>query len=217
MLGLMGKKIGMTKVFSDEGKAVPVTVIEVPTSKVTAVKTKEKHGYSSLAVGCGIRKANKVSKPVSGVYSKLKLDVPKKVQEFRLDDVSGYEVGSEISIDIFENIKYLDISGVSKGKGFQGVVKKYGMRGGPKTHGSHFHRRPGSIGQCADPSRVHKGKKMPGQMGNVKRTVQNIQLVSIDKENSLLVVKGSIPGANNTLLTIKPAVKKLHDSGKDSK
>lgn len=210
MIGLLGTKIGMTQVFEENGTAVPVTVIKVDPLKVISLRDSEKHGYTGLEMAFGVKKPKNASKPIRERFSKLKMDVPKKIKEFRIDSVENIEIGSEIGLEILKEIEYVDVSGVTKGQGTQGVMKRHNFRGGPGGHGTKFRRLPGSIGQCSFPSKVFKGKKMAGQTGNEKKTLMNLKVHSIDFENNLLLVKGSVPGKNNSIVTIRPAVKKIH-------
>ena len=179
--GLIGKKLGMTQIFGENGKVIPVTVIDVTSNKVVQIKTNEVDGYTSIQLGFG--------------------DVKEK--EFRLDDVTGYEVGQELNADVFNEGDVVDIQGTTKGKGFQGVIKRHGQARGPMAHGSRYHRRPGSMGACATPSRVLKGKKLPGHMGNVTATVQNLKVVKVDLEKNVILVKGSVPGPKGTIVKVK--------------
>ncbi len=222
-LGLIGKKLGMTQIFDEKGFVVPVTVVLAGPCEVLQLKTSDERervrnvkkadgseieckikasdGYNAIKLGYGLS-VKEDSKGHKSSKSKMK--------EFRVagDEVSSYTVGDKVTVGIFEGKSFVDISGVSKGKGFQGVIKRYGFAGGRATHGSHFHRAPGAIGQCAWPAKVFKGKKMPGRMGNENVTVQNLKLVDIDKENDTLLIKGSIPGPNGSYIYISPAVKK---------
>lgn len=205
--GIIGKKIGMTQVFAEDGAAVGVTAIEVEPSVVLQVKTKEKDGYDAIQIGYGRTKQKNVSKPMQGHFNKANKGFFRCVKEFQLQS-GNYEVGQEITADMFKIGDYVDIVGTSKGKGFQGVVKRHGFGGGRATHGSMFHRAPGSIGASADPSRVFKGTKMGGQMGNVRKTVQNIQVWQVRPDRNLLLLKGAVPGSKNGFVLIKKAKKK---------
>jgi len=208
MIGILGKKVGMTHLFSN-GRVVPVTVIRSGPCKVFYKKSDEKEGYSSVALGFEPQKEHRINKPQLSALKKSDLSPVKLVREFRLDDTSPYEVGQDITVGNFEGVKFVDISGTTKGKGFQGVMKRYGFGGGPKSHGaSLFHRRPGSIGSMASEGKVIKGKKMPGQMGNKKRTVKRLEIVERDLENNLLIVKGAVPGPKNGYLLIKPSAER---------
>lgn len=205
MIQLIGKKIGMTQVFTENGQMVPVTLVEIKGNRVLEIRSQEKNGYQSVQVGYGINKKEK-RKSLVKVYGKEK--VPRLIKEFRITQESTVKVGDELTVEAFEGVKYVDVQGRSIGKGFQGVVKRHNMAGGPATHGSHFHRRPGSIGNCSYPARVFKGKKLPGLMGNQNVTIQNIEVVKIDKENNLLLLKGGVAGARKGILYINKAVKK---------
>jgi large subunit ribosomal protein L3 len=205
--GIIGKKLGMTQVFAEDGSAVGVTAIEVEPSVILQVKTKEKDGYDAVQVGYGRVKQKNVAKPLQGHFNKANKGFFRFVREF-LTQSETYDVGQEINADIFKMGDYVDVVGTSKGKGFQGVVKRHGFGGGRATHGSMFHRAPGSIGASADPSRVFKGTKMGGQMGNVRKTVQNLQVWQVRTDRNLLLLKGAVPGSKNGFVIIKKAKKK---------
>lgn len=207
MKGILGKKIGMTQVFTEEGQVVPVTVVEAGPMSVVQVKTNDIDGYNAIQIGYSDVKEKNVNKPLKGHFNKAQVELKKHLTEFRSDDVDGFNVGDELKVDLFETGDMIDVSGISKGKGFQGVIKRYGQSRGPETHGSHYHRRPGSMGAASSPSRVFKGKKLPGHMGHKKVTVQNLEIIKVDTENNLLLVKGAIPGPKGGLLTIKESVK----------
>lgn len=207
-IGLIGRKRGMTRVFSEDGVSTPVTVIEVEPNRVSQLKTIDTDGYNAIQVTVGERKASRVSKPQAGHFAKAQTAAGRKVAEFRVEDIAELELGAELKVDIFEAGQKIDISGITKGKGFAGVVKRYGFGGGDATHGNSLsHRAPGSIGQCQTPGRVFKGKKMAGHMGDKKRTLQNLSVVRVDAERNLLLVKGSVPGATGSDVIIRPAVK----------
>jgi large subunit ribosomal protein L3 len=207
MLGLIGKKIGMTQVFAEDGKIIPATVIQVEQNWIVNLKNEERDGYKSVVLGYEDIKESKVSKAYSTSFTDGV--TPKRfIKEFRVDDIGSYTVGQTIGVELFEGVKYLDISGVSKGKGFQGVVKRHNFGGGRATHGSKFHRQNGSTGQCSYPSKVFKGNKRAGRMGGENVTVQNLQLVAIDKEKNVVLVKGAVPGANKSLVYLNKATKK---------
>lgn len=209
MLGLVGKKVGMTQIF-EEGKLIPVTVITAGPNYVLQKKDVEKEGYTALQVGFDETREKVVSKPLLGIFKKAGVAPQKYIGEFTVDSVDGFELGQEIKVDLFNEVKFVDVTGVSKGKGFQGVMKRHGFGGNRKTHGvSRAHRNPGSIGQSTTPSKVLKGMRMPGRMGNDTVTVQSLRVIKVDVENNLLIVKGAIPGAKDGYLTIKPAVKKI--------
>lgn len=207
-IGLIGRKRGMTRVFSEDGVSTPVTVIEVEPNRVSQLKTLEADGYNAIQVTVGERKASRVTKPQAGHFGKAQTAAGRKVAEFRVEDIAELELGAELKVDLFEAGQKIDISGITKGKGFAGVVKRYGFGGGDATHGNSLsHRAPGSIGQCQTPGRVFKGKRMAGHMGDKKRTLQNLSVVRVDAERNLLLVKGSVPGATGSDVVIRPAVK----------
>jgi large subunit ribosomal protein L3 len=205
--GLIGRKLGMTQVFAQDGSAVPVTVIEVEPSVIIQKKTVENDGYAALQLGYGHVKQKSVTKPLQGHFQKADKGFFRALHEFR-GEIDGADVGQEIKVDMFSAGDYVDITGISKGKGFAGVIKRHGFGGGRATHGSMFHRAPGSIGASADPSRVFKGKKLPGQMGNEQKTIQNIRVVAIRPEDNAMLVKGSVPGGRRGVVLIKQAIKK---------
>ncbi|MDI9571238.1 MAG: 50S ribosomal protein L3 [Pseudomonadota bacterium] len=205
--GLIGRKLGMTQIFTEDGSAVPATVIEVEPSVVVQRKTMEKDGYEAVQLGYGRIKQKRVTKPLQGHFRKADKGFFRTLREFRWE-AGGCEPGEELRADIFKAGDFVDISGTSKGKGFAGAVKRHGFGGGRATHGSMFHRAPGSIGASADPSRVFKGKKLPGRMGGERNTVQNIEVLLVRLEDNALLVKGAVPGAKRGILLIRPAVKK---------
>jgi large subunit ribosomal protein L3 len=206
--GLLGKKLGMTHIFS-EGSEIPVTVIKVGACFVTQSKSADKDGYDAVQLGFGEKKPARVSKPMKGHFDKAGTSGFYHLAEFRGEELEKYEPGQEVGCaDVFKVGDYVDISGRSKGKGFQGVVKRWGFHGGPASHGSMHGRTGGSIGQSSDPSRVFKGMKMPGQMGNRTTTVQNLEVVAVNGDDNIILVKGSVPGATGCLTVIKKAVKK---------
>ncbi len=204
---ILGKKVGMTQVFNKEGKAVPVTVIQVTPNVVVQKKTKENDGYEAIQVGFDDAKESRITKPLKGHFSKAKVAVKRYLRELRLEDVTTYEVGQELKVDIFAEGEKVDISGVSKGKGFQGTIKRYNAHTGPMSHGSKFHRAPGSMGASSDPSRTFKGKKLPGHMGNVHTTVQNLEVAKVYPEKNVILVRGGVPGIRGSLVMIKNTVK----------
>ncbi len=204
--GIIGKKLGMTQVFDDDGAAVGVTAVEVEPSVIVQVKTRDKEGYDAVQLGYGRKKQKGVTKPLQGHFNKANKGFFRTLKEFRTDD-EKYEIGQEINADIFKAGDFVDVVGTSKGKGFQGVVKRHGFHGGRATHGSMFHRAPGSIGASADPSRVFKGTKMGGHMGNVRKTIQNLQVWQVRADRNLILLKGSIPGSKNGFVLIKQAKK----------
>ncbi len=205
--GLIGKKVGMTQIFDEQGKVIPVTVIEAGPCTVVQVKTAEKDGYNGIQLGFGDVKEHKVNKPVKGHYTKVKLTPKKHLREFRVDSIENVKVGDEIKADTFAVGDKLDIQGTSKGKGFQGVIKRHGQSRGPMGHGSMYHRRPGSMGPTSTPGRVFKGKKLPGHMGNETVTIQNLEVVKVDLDKNAILVKGSVPGAKGAILKLKSSVK----------
>ena len=205
--GIIGRKVGMTQVFDEKGNVIPVTVIEAGPCVVAQVKTIENDGYNAVQLGFGEVKAKHINKPQMGHFAKSNLENKKYLREFRLDSIEGIKVGDEIKADVFEVGEKVDIQGTSKGKGFQGVIKRYGQHRGPMGHGSMYHRRPGSMGACATPSRVFKGKKLPGHMGSVTVTIQNLDVVRVDMDKNVILVKGSVPGAKGSILKVKSTVK----------
>ncbi len=206
--GLIGRKLGMTQVFSGDGMAIPVTVIEMGPCVITQKKTKEIDGYDAMQLGFGRKKQKNVTKPIQGHLKKTGSGFPRILREFRMMSPEDYEKGQELKVDIFEVGDYVDVVGVSKGRGFAGVVKRYGFKGGRATHGSMFHRAPGSIGASAYPSRVFKGKKMPGHMGDKRKTIQNLVVVGIRPNENLILIKGSVPGSRNGIVLVKNSIKK---------
>jgi large subunit ribosomal protein L3 len=207
-IGLIGRKRGMTRIFSEDGVSTPVTVIEVSPNRVSQLKSVDTDGYNAIQVTMGERKASRVSKSEAGHFSKAQAPVGRDVCEFRVESLEEYALGSEIKLDLFEAGQKIDVSGLTKGKGFAGVVKRYGFRGGDATHGNSLsHRAPGSIGQCQTPDRVFKNKKMAGHMGDKQRTLQNLSVVRVDAERNLLLVKGSVPGPTGSSVVVRPAVK----------
>ena len=206
--GLIAKKIGMTQIFNENGTVIPVTVLEAGPCTVVQIKNEETEGYNAIQLGFGNVKDKHVTRPEKGHFDKAKLAPKKHLREFRLDDISAYKVGNELNADVFQADDIVDIQGVTKGKGFQGVIKRHGQHRGPMSHGSMYHRRPGSMGACATPGRVFKGKKLPGHMGHVTVTIQNLQVVRVDMDKNVILVKGSVPGPKGAILKIKNAVKK---------
>ena len=210
MKGIVGKKIGMTQVFAKNGKLIPVTVIEVEPNVVTQIKTVEKDGYDAIQLGTDSIREKISNKPKVGHTNKANTTPKRFLREIRGVNVNDYTLGQTIGVDIFEAGEVVDVTGTSKGKGFQGVIKRHNQSRGPMGHGSQYHRGVGSLGTLL-PMHVLKGKKMPGQMGNVQRTVQNLEIVSIDTENSVILVKGNVPGAKKSLVMIRTAVKKPNE------
>ncbi len=208
MKGLVGRKVGMTRIFTEDGVSIPVTVIEVESNRVTQVRTPEIDGYSAIQITTGTKKANRVSKPAAGHFAKAGVEAGRGLWEFRLENGESFEVGAELNVDLFTDIKKVDVTGTSKGKGFQGAVKRWNFRTQDMTHGNSLsHRAPGSIGQCQTPGRVFKGKKMAGHMGAEQVTVQNLEIVRVDADRKLLLIKGAVPGATGSNVIVKPAVK----------
>ena len=205
--GLIGRKLGMTQVFTEDGEAMPATVIKVEPSVVIQKKTVQREGYDAIQIGCSRVKQKHVTKPLQGHFQKADKGFFRILRELR-GDISGYEVGQEMRADLFKPGDYVDITGTSKGKGFAGVVKRHGFGGGRATHGSMFHRAPGSIGASAEPSRVFKGRKLPGQMGCERNTVQNMQVLVVRPDDNAILVKGSIPGGKQGIVLIRQAIKK---------
>ena len=205
--GLIGKKLGMTQIFDEQGKVIPVTVIEAGPCVVAQVKTVETDGYNAIQLGFGDVKESKINKPEKGHFAKSKLTPKKHLREFRLDSVENINVGDELKADTFTAGDQLDIQGTSKGKGFQGVIKRHGQSRGPMGHGSMYHRRPGSMGSTSTPGRVFKGKKLPGHMGAETVTIQNLEVIKVDLDKNIILVKGSVPGAKGSILKIKSSVK----------
>ena len=206
MKGILGKKIGMTQVFTKEGKLIPVTVIEVEPNVVTQIKTVEKDGYEAVQLATETIRESLSNKPAMGHTKKANTEPKRFLKEIRGVNVNEYTLGQTIGVDVFSEGEIVDVTGTSKGKGFQGVIKRYNQTRGPMGHGSQYHRGVGSLGTLL-PMHVLKGKKMPGQMGNVQRTVQNLEIVSIDKENNVILVKGNVPGPKKSLVMIRTAVK----------
>ena len=207
-IGLVGRKSGMTRVFTEDGASVPVTVVEISPNRVTQIKDSDGDGYRAIQVTAGSRKAAKVSKSEAGHFAKAGVEAGRGLWEFRVDADEEFEVGSELTVERFEVGQKVDVAGRSKGKGFQGGVKRWNFSMQDATHGNSLsHRAPGSIGQCQTPGRVFKGKKMAGQMGNVNVTVQGLEVVRVDAERNLLLIKGAVPGAPGGDVFVRPAVK----------
>ena len=204
---ILATKVGMTQIFNEDGVLTPVTVLQAGPVVVTQVKTVENDGYSAVQVGFADKREKLVNKPLKGHFDKAGVSYKRYIREFKLEDAENYALGQEIKADIFVAGDKIDVTAISKGKGFQGAIKRHGQSRGPMAHGSKFHRHAGSNGSSSDPSRVFKGKKMPGQMGNKKVTVQNLEIVRVDAENNLLLVKGAVPGPKKEMVTIKETVK----------
>ena len=206
MKGILGRKIGMTQIFTEAGEVVPVTVVEAGPVVVTQVKTIENDGYNAVQVGFVDAKEKSLNKPQKGHLAAANT-LKKHLKEFRVESVDAYTVGQEIKADVFAAGEMIDVTGISKGKGFQAPLKRHGQSRGPESHGSRYHRRPGSMGACSYPGRVFKNKKLAGHMGSVKVTVQNLEVVRVDADKNFILVKGAIPGAKGSVVTIKEAVK----------
>ena len=206
MKRILGRKIGMTQIFTEAGEVVPVTVVEAGPVVVTQVKTIENDGYNAVQVGFVDAKEKSLNKPQKGHLAAANV-LKKHLKEFRVEAVDAYTVGQEIKADVFAAGEMIDVTGISKGKGFQGPIKRHGQSRGPESHGSRYHRRPGSMGACSYPGRVFKNKKLAGHMGSVKVTVQNLEVVRVDADKNFILVKGAIPGAKGSVVTIKEAVK----------
>ena len=210
-LGLVGRKSGMTRIFTEQGAAVPVTVVEVQPNRVTQIKTPESDGYRAVQVTAGLRKASHVNRPMAGHFAKAGTEAGDGLWEFRIGELAemeALELGKEITVALFKAGQQVDVTGTSKGKGFQGAVKRHNFRMQDATHGNSLsHRAPGSIGQCQTPGRVFKGKKMAGQMGAAQQTTQSLEVVRVDVEKNLLLIKGALPGATGSRVIVRPAVK----------
>ena len=207
MKTIIGKKVGMTQIFDETGKVIPVTVIEAGPCVVAQVKTVETDGYNAIQLGFGDVKESKINKPERGHFAKANVANKKHLREFRVEDFEDVTVGTEIKADSFESGDKIDVQGTTKGKGFQGVIKRHGQSRGPMGHGSMYHRRPGSMGPTSTPGRVFKGKKLPGHMGRVTVTIQNLDVVKVDMDKNVILVKGSVPGAKGAILKIRKSVK----------
>lgn len=213
--GIIGRKLGMTRIFDENGDSVPVTVIEAGPCAVVQIKTREKEGYDALQLGFLEKKSSRVSKPLLGHFKKAGKGPFYVLREFRVEDPSEFQLGQEIRVDVFEVGDYVDVTGWSKGRGFAGVMKRHGFSGAPGSHGTHeYFRHGGSIGAATDPGRTFKGKRMPGHYGNERVTVQNLKVVDVKPEANLLLVKGAVPGAVNSILLIREAKKKKSSSEK---
>lgn len=206
-IGMVGRKCGMTRIFTEEGVSIPVTVIELAPNRITQVKTAEADGYSALQVTWGSRKSNRVSKPMAGHFAKSGVEAGDGLHEFRLnaEEAQAFQVGGELKLDMFQGGQHVDVAGITRGKGFAGVIKRYHFSAQDATHGNSLsHRAPGSIGQRQTPGRVFKGKRMCGHMGNVQRTAQNLEVVKVDAERNLLLLKGAVPGAPTGEVVVRP-------------
>jgi large subunit ribosomal protein L3 len=203
MIGLIGRKVGMTQVFGDQGEAIPVTVIEAGPCTVTEVRTLERDGYAAVQLGFGTGSEKRFSRPMLGQYKKRNLPPSRHLREFRVEDVSGMEVGQSLNVTIFEKGKSVDVQGITKGRGFAGVIKRHGFVAGHASHGPTMGREPGSIGSSAYPSRVIKGKRLPGRMGGKSLTIKHLRVVGVDADQNLLLVRGAVPGPVNGLVIVK--------------
>ena len=204
---ILATKVGMTQIFNEDGVLTPVTVLQAGPCVVTQVKTMDKDGYSAVQVGFVDKREKLVNKPMKGMFDKAGVSYKRFVRELRLENAEEYSVKDEIKADVFASGDKIDVAAISKGKGFQGAIKRHGQSRGPMAHGSKYHRHAGSNGACSDPSKVFKGKKMPGHMGSKQVTIQNLEVVKVDVENNLILVKGAVPGAKKALVTIKETVK----------
>lgn len=202
---IFGKKIGMTQIFNEEDKLIPVTVIQAEPNTVCQVKTKATDGYEAVQLGFGEIKPKKVNKPMGGHFAKQGIEPTRYLREVRVEDAAEYKAGDQQTVAAFAEVKKVDVTGTSKGKGFAGVMKRYGFAGGPGGHGAHFHRAPGSVGMCATPSRVLKGMRLPGHMGCDTVTVKNLTVMRVDEEQNLILVKGAIPGGKNGIVRVRMA------------
>ena len=205
--GILATKVGMTQIFNEDGVLIPVTVLQAGPCVVTQVKTVENDGYDAVQVGFVDKREKLITKPLKGHFDKAGVSYKRYVREFKFENASEYSVKDEIKADVFAAGDKIDATAISKGKGFQGAIKRHGQSRGPMAHGSKFHRHAGSNGSASDPSKVFKGKKMPGQMGNKRITIQNLEVVKVDAENNLILVKGAVPGPKKSLVTIKETVK----------
>lgn len=205
---ILGKKLGMTQIFTADGLIVPVTVVEAGPCPVVQKKTVDHDGYSAIQVGFGSLREKLANKPRLGSFKKAGVEPMRHLRELKLDDSDGYEVGQTIKADMFEQGDFIDISGVSKGKGFQGAIKRWNQSRGRMSHGSHYHRRVGSMSGCSSPSRVFKSKRLPGHMGSENVTIQNLEVVRVDAERNLLLIKGAVPGAKGTLVFVRDSIKR---------
>jgi len=205
--GILGRKIGMTQLFSENGELIPVTVIQAEPNVVLQKKSTESDGYEAIQVGFADTKESRTNKAEKGHAEKANTTPKRYIREFRNANPDEYEVGQEISVEVFEAGDKIDVTGTSKGKGYQGAIKRHGQARGPMSHGSHFHRSPGAVGNAAEPARVFKGQKLPGQMGQEQITIQNLEVVNVDAEKNLLLVKGNVPGAKKSYVKVTSSIK----------
>lgn len=203
---ILGRKLGMTQVWSEDDNLLPVTVIQAGPCTIAQIKSEETDGYAAIQIGFGDIREKHVNKPMAGHFAKAGVEPTRYLREVRVDDPAQYNVGDKVTVEEFNDTKMVDVTGISKGKGFAGVVRRYDFGGGPGGHGSHFHRVPGSVGMCATPSRVLKGLRLPGHMGDEQVTVRNLELVSVDTDQNLIFVKGAVPGGKGALLTVRQAL-----------
>lgn len=203
MIGLLGRKVGMTQFFDERGEAIPVTIIEAGPCTVTELRSTQRDGYTAVQLGFGANKESRFTRPVLGQFKKRNLPPLRHLREFRVESIEGLAVGQSLDVSIFEKGRHVDIQGVTKGRGFAGVVKRYGFSAGHASHGPTAGKQPGSIGASAYPSRVVKGKRLPGHMGNVNLTIKNLEVVAIDSEQNMLMVRGAVPGPTNGLVVVK--------------
>lgn len=207
-LGLIGKKCGMSRIFKESGESVPVTLIHVESNRVAQIKTEQNDGYNAVQVAVGENKPSRLTQPQKGHFKKAGIKPAKMLHEHRVDDIADYQPGQEIAInDVFDSGTKVDVSGYSKGRGFSGGIRRHNFATQDKTHGGQAYRLPGAIGQCQSPGRVFKGKKMPGQYGDEKTTIQSLEIVDIDTDKQLIAIKGSVPGSKGQMVVVKPAVK----------
>lgn len=204
---IYGKKLGMTQIFGENGIAIPVTVIEVEPCTIVAKKTEDKDGYNAIVISFGQIKEKNANKPMKGIFAKANVPVQRHLREIKVENLDEYEIGKTIDVNVFENGDRIDVQGVSKGKGFQGVIKRHGQKRGPMGHGSMYHRRPGSMGATTSPGRVFKGKKLPGHMGSVVSSILNLEVVKVDSDKNVVLVKGSIPGAKKAIVRVRSTVR----------
>ena len=204
---IIGKKVGMTQIFDEKGSVIPVTVIEAGPCVIAQIKNAETDGYNAIQLGYGDVKEKHINKPEQGHFKKANLSLKKHLREFKVNTIENVKVGDEVKVDVFEIGDKIDVQGTTKGKGFQGVIKRHGQHRGPMGHGSMYHRRPGSMGSTSTPGRVFKGKKLPGHMGRVTVTIQNLDVVKVDMDKNVILVKGSVPGPKGTILKVKSAIK----------
>lgn len=202
---IYGKKLGMTQVFSDDDTLIPVTVVQAEPNVICQIKTKQTDGYDAVQLGFGAIKAKKVNKPMAGHFKKCGVEPVRHLREVRVDDASSFKAGDKVTIDAFKDAKLVDVTGTSEGKGFAGVMRRYNFQGGPGGHGAHFHRAPGSIGECATPSRVFRGHRLPGHMGCNTVTTKNLSVVEVDPDQNIMLIQGSVPGGKNATVRIRLA------------